>query len=187
MSILSAIAFVCTTIFCMFSITRASGSSYISKSSGHNSTTYLLMFTSSFFYYTANTTTLQYFLFELSHSCLSATFSTLTIYSLSLNSSAIYACKVLSVSEGSAAKSSYVAPSCSPSYMLGCRMLIGMTVMNLCWFPFGSMTALGVVDEVATCGAWLTNIFISVSYVSIVYLSTSCAVLIIVIGSNIVL
>ena len=64
-------------------------------------------------------------------------------------------------------------------------MLIGMTVMNLCRFPSGSMNALGVVDRVATCGAWLTNILSSVIHVSIVYLSSSCIVVIAMIGLDI--
>ena len=45
---------------------------------------------------------------------------------------------------------------------------------------------LGVVGGVATCGAWLTNVFISVNCVSIVCLSTSYIVVIVVIGSDIV-
>ena len=47
------------------------------------------------------------------------------------------------------------------------------------------MIALGVVDGVATCGAWLTSILSSVICVSIVYLSTSYAVVIVVISLNI--
>lgn len=129
---------------------------------------------------------LRYLLSMLSFSYLSATFSTLTNCSLSLNSSATCACRILSVSEGREAKSSCATPFGNPSYALGYRMIIGMTAMNLCRFPFGSMTALGVVDEVATCGAWLTNIFDFVSCASIVCLSTSCAIVIIVIGSDLV-
>ena len=129
---------------------------------------------------------LRYLLYVLSLSFLSATFSALTNYSLSLNSSVICACRVLNVSEGSAAKSSCATPSYSHSYALGWHMLIGVTVMNLCRFPFVSITALCTVDGVATCGAWLTNVFSSVSCVSIVCLSASYVVVIVVIDSNIV-
>lgn len=52
----------------------------------------------------------------------------------------------------------------------------------LCRFPFGSITVLCTVDGVATCGAWLTSVFNSMSCVSIVCLSASCAVVIAVIG-----
>ena len=104
----------------------------------------------------------------LSCSFLSAAFSTLTVCSLSLNSSVIYAYKVLSVLEGSVAKSSCATPSCSPSYALDRQMLISVTDMNRCLFPSGSMTALGVVDGVATCGAWLTSVLNSMSFASIV-------------------
>jgi len=65
-------------------------------------------------------------------------------------------------------------------------MLIGVTVMNLCQFPSRSITVLGAVDGVATCGAWLTSVFSSVICVSIVYLSASCAVVIAVISVDIV-
>ena len=65
-------------------------------------------------------------------------------------------------------------------------MLIGVTMMSLCQFPYGSMTALGVVHTVVTYGAWLISFFSSISYVSIVCLSASCAVVIEVIDSNIV-
>ena len=51
-------------------------------------------------------------------------------------------------------------------------MLIGMTVMDLCQLPSRSITVLGAVDGVATFGAWLTSVFSSVSYVSIICLST---------------
>ena len=144
------------------------------------------MLTSSCFHYVANTTTLQYLFSILSCSYLSATFSALTSYSLSLNSSEIYAYRILNVSEGSAAKSSCATPSCSPSCALNWCMLIGLTTTNLCRFPSGSMTVLGAVDGVATYGAWLTSIFSSVIYVSIVCLSASCTVVIAVIDSNIV-
>lgn len=66
-------------------------------------------------------------------------------------------------------------------------MVIGVTAMSLCQFPSRFMIVLGVVDEIATYGMWLISIFISISYVSIVYLSASYAVVITVIGSDIVL
>ena len=144
------------------------------------------MLTSSFFCYAANVASLRYFLSKLFRSYLSATFFALTICSLSLNSLVICACRVLSVSEGSTTKYSYAAPSCSRSFTLGCCILMGITVTNLCQFPSGSITALGVVDGVATCGAWLISVFSFVSYVSIICLSTSYVVVIAVIGSNIV-
>ena len=115
LSILSIIAFAHTITFCTFFTIGASGSSYISGSSEHNSTTYFLMLSSSFLHCTANAMTLQYLLSMLSLSRLSTTFSALTICSLSLNSSVIYAYKVLSVSQGSTTKSSCMASSCNPS------------------------------------------------------------------------
>ena len=93
---------------------------------------------------------------------------------------------VLSVSEGSTTKFSCMASSYSPSCAVGCHMLIGVIVTNLCRFPFGSMTVLGAVDGVATFGAWLTRVFSSVICVSIVCLSTSYAIVIVVIGADIV-
>ena len=89
----------------------------------------------------------------LSRFCLSTTFSALTNCSLSLNSLATCAYRILNVSEGSVAKSSCVAPSGNPSYALGCHMLIGVIVTNMCRFPSGSIVVLGVVNGVATCGS----------------------------------
>ena len=117
---------------------------------------------------------------------MSATFSARTKCSLSLNFSVIYAYRALNVSKGNVAKSSCVTPCCSPSYALGYHMLIGVTVTNLCQFPSGSIIVLGVVDGVATYGAWLTSVFSSINCVSIVYLSASCASVIAVIGCDIV-
>ena len=184
-SILSASACACTTTFCTFSIMEASGSSRMSRSSEHNSATDLCMLTSSCFHFIANVAALQYLFFVLSCSYLSATFFARTSCSLSLNSLAICTCRVLNVSEGSSAKSSYAAPSCSPSYALGWYMLIGVTEMNLCRVPSRSLTVLCIVDVVATCNAWLTSVLSSVRCVSIVYLSASYAVVIVVIGFDI--
>ena len=121
-----------------------------------------------------------------SHSSLSAAFSALTICSLSLNSLVIFVCKVFSVFDGNKAKSSYAMPSSNPSCATSLRMLISMTLTSLCQFPSGSMTVLCAVDGVATCGAWLISIFISMSCVSIVCLRTSYIVVIVVSGSVIV-
>ena len=116
---------------------------------------------------------------------MSATFSALTSYSLSLNSLMIYPCRVFNVSEGSTTKSSYTTPSYGPSCALGRHILIGVTEMNRYRVPSRSVTMLCTVDGVATCGAWLTNILNSVSCVSIVYLSASCAVVIVVVSFDI--
>jgi hypothetical protein len=184
-SILTTSACECTTTFYTFSNTKTSGSSCMSGSSENNSTTTLFMLTSSYFLYAANIVTLWYLFSILSRSFLSATFSALTSCSLSLNSSVICACKILNVSEGSGTKSSCAAPSCSPSCALGQHMLIGVTETNLCQVPSESITVLCIVDGVATCGVWPTSVFNSVSCVSIVSLSTSYAVVIVMIDSDI--
>ena len=142
--------------------------------------------TSSCFHFTTNTTTLWYFVSILSLSCLSATFFALTSCSLWLNSLTIYTYRVLNVFEGSATRSSCPIPSCCPSYALGQNMLIVVIVTNLCRFPYGSIIVLGVVNGAATCGAWFTSVFSALSYVSIIFLSASCVVVIAVIGSDIV-
>lgn len=110
-SILSVIAFVRTTTFCTFSSIGPSSSTCMSRSSEHNSAIVFLMLTSSFYRCVAIVASFRYLLSMSSHSCLSATFSALTICSLSLNSSVIYVCNVFSVYDGSAAKSSCATPS----------------------------------------------------------------------------
>lgn len=142
------------------------------------------MFTSFFFRCIVVVAALRYLFYVLSCSCLRATFSTLTSYSLSINFSLIYTCRVHSASEGSPTKSSYAASSCSPSCALGYHMLIGVTLKNLSQFPSRSMVALAA--GVDTYGAWLTKVFSSMIYVSIVFLSASCASVIVVIGVDIV-
>ena len=161
-----------------------SGSSCMSGSSEHNSTMALFKLTSSCFHCTTIVAALRYFLSTWSHSYLSATFSILTSCSLSLNSSAICTWRVLIISEGNVAKSSCAAPSCSPSCALGWHMLIGVTEMNQCQVPTGSITMLYVVVGVATYGAWLTNVFNSVSCVLIICFSASCVDANVVIGSD---
>jgi len=96
-SIPSAIAFAHNTTFCTFSIIGASGSSYISGSSEHNSAIDFLMLASSFFHCAGDATALRYLVSMLSRSFLSASFFALTICSLSLNSSVICTCRVFSV------------------------------------------------------------------------------------------
>ena len=185
-SILSTIFFARTTTFHTFSSMGPSSSTYMSESFEHNSATIFLMLASSFFRCVAVAMAFRYIFSMSSHSCLSTTFSALTICSLSLNSLVICACKVFNVSDGSTTKSSYATPSCNPSGVAGLHMLINVTSMSLCQFPSLSMTMLGVVDGVATCGAWLINVFSSVSCVSIIFLRTSYTVVITVSGSVIV-
>lgn len=186
-SILSVIAFARTITFHIFSSMGPSDSTYMFESSELNSTIVFIMLASSFFHYAAIVVAFQYFLFISSRSCLSAAFSAHTICSLSLNSLVICDCKVFSVSDCSTAKSSYATPSCNPFGAASLHMLIGVTSTNLCQFPSRSMTVLGVVDGIATCGVWLINIFNFVGCVSIVCLRTSCVVVIVVSGSIIVL
>lgn len=81
-SILSAIAFARTTTFCTFSNMGPSGSTCMSRSSEHSSVTVFLMLTSSFFRCVVVAVASQYLLSMLSHSFLSAPFSTRTICSL---------------------------------------------------------------------------------------------------------
>ena len=184
-SILTTSAWVCTTNFYTFSNMKASSSSCMPGSSKHNSTIALFRLTSSCFRCVATAAVLGYLFSALSHSCVSAAFSTLASYSLSLNSSTICACRILNTSEGIAAKSNCTAPSYSPSCALGWHMLIGVLEMNRCSVPFGFITTLCILDGVATCGAWLTNVFSSMSCASIVYFSASYVVVIVVISSDI--
>ena len=184
-SILTTSAWACTTTFYTPSNMEASGSNYRSRSSEHNSTTTLLRLTSSCFCCTDTIAILQSLFSALSHSFLSTTFSALTRFSLSLNSSAMCPYRVLNVSEGSAAKSSYVAPPCSSSCALGLHMLIDVMMMNQFWVPSRSITMLYTVDGVATCGAWLTKVYNSMSCASIVCFSTSRIDVNAVMGSNI--
>ena len=100
-------------------------------------------------------------------------FSAIISCSLSLNSLAICAYRVLNISKGSATKSSYVAPSYSPSYTLGRHILISVTKMNWCWVPFGSIIVLYIVDVIATYGVWQTNAFSFVICTSIVCFNAS--------------
>lgn len=157
----------------------------MSGSSEHHSTTTLFKLTSSCFRCTATMAVLRYLVSALSHAFLSTTFSALTSCSLSLNSLAICACRVLNISEGSATKSSCAAPSCSPSCALGRHVLIGVMEMNQCRVPFGSTTTLCIAGGGATCGVCRTSAFSSVSCASIVCFSTSYTVVIVVIGSDI--
>ena len=85
-SILIASAWACTTTFYTFSNMDASGSNCMFGSSEHNSTIALFKLTSSCFRCMTTAMVLRYFLSTLSRSCLSATFSSLTRFSLSLNS-----------------------------------------------------------------------------------------------------
>ena len=185
-SILSAIAFAHTTPFHTFSSMGPSGSTCMSRSSENNSAIVFLMLASSFFRYAAVVAAFRYLFSMSSRSCLSATFSSLTICSLSLNSSVICACRVFNVFDGSTTKSSCTTPSCNPSGVAGLRMLISVTSTSLCQFSSWYMTMLGAVDRVATYDVCLISIFNFMTCVSIICLRTSCTVVIAVSGSVIV-
>ena len=64
-------------------------------------------------------------------------------------------------------------------------MLIGVTEMNRCQVPTGSITTLCNVDGVAIYGVWITSVFSSVRCASIICLSASCTDVNVVIGSDI--
>ena len=80
-------------------------------------------------------------------------------------------------------RSSCAAPFCSRSCSTGRHMLIGVIEMKRCQCPCGSITVLCTGVGIATCGAWLTRLFSSVSCASIVFFIASCNVMNVVIGS----